>query len=228
MSSLRRRNGGPARGSDTTKPGVSSTGQSLLKGNRDARNIQKLDLTFGPRLNLITGDNGLGKSFLLDLIWYAMTRQWPSEANPQLANSSVTRPSSPSQKAVLKAEIHGVQKSACVEVAFFVVYDRWILKQGDLASPGLVLYLTADGSFAVWDSERNRKSREKEAPPPAFVMTFKEVFNGLAGEGDARLCNGLIVDWAAWSDSRTYGFLAEQLSDGNQVSLVHREDIRTK
>lgn len=37
--------------------------------------------------NLITGDNGLGKSFLLDLIWYAMTRQWPSEANPQLANS---------------------------------------------------------------------------------------------------------------------------------------------
>lgn len=53
-------------------------------------------------------------------------------------------------------------------------------------------------------------------------------FNGLAGEGDARLCNGLIVDWAAWSDSRTYGFLAEQLSDGNQVSLVHREDIRTK
>lgn len=60
------------------------------------------------------------------------------------------------------------------------------------------------------------------------MMTFKEVFNGLAGEGDARLCNGLIVDWAAWSDSRTYGFLAEQLSDGNQVSLVHREDIRTK
>ena len=59
-------------------------------------------------------------------------------------------------------------------------------------------------------------------------MTFKEVFNGLAGEGDARLCNDLIVDWAAWSDSRTYGFLAEQLSDGNQVSLVHREDILTK
>lgn len=42
MSSLRRRNGGPARGSDTTKPGVSSTGQSLLKGNRDARNIHFL------------------------------------------------------------------------------------------------------------------------------------------------------------------------------------------
>ena len=53
---------------------------------------QKLDLTFGTRLNLITGDNGLGKSFLLDLIWYAMTRQWPSEVNPQLTNSSIARP----------------------------------------------------------------------------------------------------------------------------------------
>ena len=42
MSSLRRRNGVPARGSETTKPGVSSTGQSLLKGNRDVRCIHFL------------------------------------------------------------------------------------------------------------------------------------------------------------------------------------------
>ena len=45
---------------------------------------QKLDLTFGTRLNIITGDNGLGKSFLLDLIWYAKTRQWPSEVKEAL------------------------------------------------------------------------------------------------------------------------------------------------
>lgn len=29
-----------------------------------------------PRLNLITGDNGLGKSFLLDVAWRALTRTW--------------------------------------------------------------------------------------------------------------------------------------------------------
>ena len=28
------------------------------------------------RLNLITGDNGLGKSFLLDVAWWALTRKW--------------------------------------------------------------------------------------------------------------------------------------------------------
>jgi len=29
------------------------------------------------RLNLITGDNGLGKSFLLDVAWYCLTRRGP-------------------------------------------------------------------------------------------------------------------------------------------------------
>ena len=28
-----------------------------------------MELEFGERLNLITGDNGLGKSFLLDIAW---------------------------------------------------------------------------------------------------------------------------------------------------------------
>jgi hypothetical protein len=30
-----------------------------------------------PRLNLITGDNGLGKSFLLDVSWWALTPCYP-------------------------------------------------------------------------------------------------------------------------------------------------------
>ena len=46
MPSLRRRNGVPARGVETTKPGVSSTGQSLLKGNRDVRCIHFLARKF--------------------------------------------------------------------------------------------------------------------------------------------------------------------------------------
>ena len=38
-----------------------------------------LSLVFGQRLNLLTGDNGLGKSFLLDIAWWALTRRWPAE-----------------------------------------------------------------------------------------------------------------------------------------------------
>lgn len=29
-----------------------------------------MELEFGKRMNLLTGNNGLGKSFLLDIVWY--------------------------------------------------------------------------------------------------------------------------------------------------------------
>ena len=36
-----------------------------------------LSLEFAPRLYLLTGDNGLGKTFVLDAAWWALTRTWP-------------------------------------------------------------------------------------------------------------------------------------------------------
>lgn len=171
----------------------------------------QIDIAFGSRLNVVTGDNGLGKSFLLDLIWFSMTRQWPAEVNPSLTNGSIARPSSPKKQSQINAVIQGVQKEATVSTTYSPDGDRWIFKQGKPVSPGLVFYLMADGSFAVWDSERNRRSSDSEEPPPAYVLTNKQVFNGLDGEGDAKLCNGLIADWATWSDSRSYAALAEQM-----------------
>ena len=35
-----------------------------------------ISVEWASRLNLITGDNGLGKSFLLDLSWWALTGTW--------------------------------------------------------------------------------------------------------------------------------------------------------
>ncbi|WP_353849967.1 AAA family ATPase [Accumulibacter sp.] len=60
-------------------------GRFLMLKRLSLKNIgpaQAMDLEFGDRLNLITGDNGLGKSFLLDIAWWAMTRKWPAEINP--------------------------------------------------------------------------------------------------------------------------------------------------
>jgi recombinational DNA repair ATPase RecF len=33
----------------------------------------KFDIEFGDRLNILTGDNGLGKSFIVDVAWFALT-----------------------------------------------------------------------------------------------------------------------------------------------------------
>lgn len=40
-----------------------------------------MELHFGSRLNVLTGDNGLGKSFLLEIAWWSLTRKWPAEIN---------------------------------------------------------------------------------------------------------------------------------------------------
>lgn len=35
-----------------------------------------MEIDFKSRINFLAGDNGLGKSFLLDAAWWALTRTW--------------------------------------------------------------------------------------------------------------------------------------------------------
>ena len=54
-----------------------------LKGVGPAKEFGPVE--FSPRLNFITGDNGLGKSFLLDIAWWVLTRTCArdNKAEPQ-------------------------------------------------------------------------------------------------------------------------------------------------
>ena len=36
----------------------------------------EMEIHFKPRMNFLTGDNGLGKTFLLDIAWWVLTRTW--------------------------------------------------------------------------------------------------------------------------------------------------------
>ena len=38
---------------------------------RDVGPAPSFDIEFSDRLNIFTGDNGLGKSFILDIAWWA-------------------------------------------------------------------------------------------------------------------------------------------------------------
>ncbi len=53
---------------------------------------QAMELELGQRLNLITGDNGLGKSFLLDIAWWTITSAWPAEVNPAMVTGKKALP----------------------------------------------------------------------------------------------------------------------------------------
>ena len=80
----------------------------LAEPVKNAGPAPELDLDpLAPRLNLITGDNGLGKSFLLDVTWYCLTRRWPQEVNPGLGSGAMALPRDRSQEAMLTLTVDG-------------------------------------------------------------------------------------------------------------------------
>lgn len=181
----------------------------------------KMRLDFGERLNLLTGDNGLGKSFLLDIVWWVMTRTWPAEVNPRLTAGKMALPTDKKREARIAFECAQATRTECDSAEFASKTQSWRMRRDARvrasftadspveSPPGLVLYALADGSFAIGDSARTAWREEGGAGalrPPAYVFGPKEVWDGLQREDGAWLCNGLIRDWAGWQKEKGRAF----------------------
>lgn len=171
------------------------------------------DLRFAPRLNVITGDNGLGKSFLLDIAWWALTRRWPVEINGKSYAGMMARPSDPERPATIEFSLSAASKEITYISNFDRVRQAWTERPGRPANPGLVIYAQVDGGFAVWDPARNywkkRGGEENQGQrPEAYVFTPQEIWDGLRDErkNNVSLCNGLIADWAGWQKEKGVGW----------------------
>lgn len=152
-----------------------------------------------PRLNLITGDNGLGKSFLLEAAWWGLTRTW--HEHPAV-------PTAP--KAWIEHHFDSTAGVSRSRSEWSPTAQQWKRKAGRPANPGLVLYARVDGSFSVWDPARNyrlytRADGGRSESPAAYQFTNREVLWGKtrrvveAGiEREETLCRGLVDDWREW------------------------------
>lgn len=149
-----------------------------------------LSLELGPRINLLTGDNGLGKTFLIDVAWWALTRTWARErimphgppAEPSISYEYITKSGAP------------YQHSSRFERG----QEKWPVKKGRPPIPGLVLYAQVDGGFSVWDPARNYWKGQDPDRPRAYLLSSQEVWSGLPIDAPVKVCNGLITDWASW------------------------------
>jgi hypothetical protein len=160
-------------------------------------------MDLAPRLNLITGDNGLGKTFLLDVAWWALTRRWPQDLNEHLTSGYAARPTDIDQRATIAFSLES--KRVAYESSYVPEEQSWVGKAGRPWNPGLVLYALADGGFAVWDPARNywkkKGNIDVQERLPAYVFSFKEVWDGLFVKVDGKttaVSTGLVADWASW------------------------------
>lgn len=152
---------------------------------------------WAPRLNLIAGDNGLGKSFLLDLAWWALTRTWAGAAALPMS----------SKKASVEFGIKGKTAAPKVISSTYSKADgSWPLPAARPVMPGIVVYIRIDGGFSVWDPARNYW-RTDPARPDAYHFKAEEVWSGLEVNGQ-RVCEGLERDWVNWQEGRKPQFRA--------------------
>ncbi len=176
----------------------------------------EFNLKLGERLNIFTGDNGLGKTFLLDIIWWVFTSTWAD--NPALPHRTQGKKPEISYR-FSGDDFLGGEKglTETKTVGFNFKSQIWVRDKVGTLSPGLIIYVRVDGSFSVWDPARNLLD-----PPPIFPKAYHftpdSLWNGLE-EGDKILCNGLIRDWVSWQ----YHPRKDQTSPFNLLSKVLKQ-----
>jgi len=181
----------------------------------------KLDLQ--PRLNLFTGDNGLGKTFVLDVAWFLLTGDWAGRA---------AWPGSGSTEPFVQGEVSraDVPASPGAQVSGRYSFSSQCWEQspsGERRDQGPTIYVRADGGLSIWDLARQSSPTTTMS---AYHFTEETLWNGLE-EGTRILCNGLIRDWVAWqrSDRQSFELLCtvlKHLSPAGEAPLTPGQPVR--
>lgn len=191
---------------------------------------KKMDMRFTPRFNLLTGDNGLGKSFVLDIAWWAMTGTWAGlKAIPPRLPDAV-----PSIEYSFKNSFDEQINSG---TAYDFTRQVWSAERSRNYFRGLAIYAKADGgfsfSFPIEDEGRRR--------PRTANLSREHVWDGSKNKQRVP-CNGLISDWVNWKyrNDRAGRILSDvlrelsphrmetiQLGEPRRIDLTDPRDIPT-
>lgn len=153
------------------------------------------------RLNIVTGDNSLGKTFLLECVWWALTGQWiDQQAAPRRTKSKYA-----------PTITFSVHTSRNIAQSFSSKYNwdqqSWEYPSNKKLLAGLAIYARYDGSFVIWDPARTFEFDESDLVHPSVkagctILTRQKIWDGLTvtdSHGrEQHLCNGLIRDWITW------------------------------
>jgi hypothetical protein len=189
----------------------------------------EMGMELASRLNLLTGDNGVGKTFLLDIAWWALTGDWggrPAWPRPEAKKNP---------RIEFEVEAANVASTTIASVFDFSA-QQWDGSQTYSPRSSLVLYAHVDGCFSLWDSALDSwsKGRSEEL----YHFSRQNLWDGLVAEGGRMLSEGLIRDWVSWQRQSSEAFaqleaVLKALSPGDQEELrpgpptrVSLDDVR--
>lgn len=207
ISDRRRWGGGPPE--DHPERDVASPGprESIVFDRIDALSFvgvgpaPSLKVNLAPRLTLLTGQNSVGKTFILEVLWWGLTATWAGPfAWPRRDAQDGLEPT-------IAIGLPGEQSNAC---RYSATDEAWS-RPAELGSvQALVIYCRVDGGFAIWDPVRGRetgsaKRNGKSHSPETTAFCFRpdELWeDGLKTDEGVVLCNGIIQDVVDWKARR--------------------------
>ena len=175
----------------------------------DVGPLDSVHVEFNERLNIFAGDNGLGKTFLLDFAWWALTGTWAGlpalphlgdKATPEAGFHFVHAPDSASANSppqVGQSKIY----------AFNYKSQTWAPRSLGSHSGWPAVYARADGGFSVYDPYRasgDAREYDEVGRNRTYHFTAATLWDGLEEAGRV-LCNGLIRDWVNWQNQPNQG-----------------------
>ncbi len=146
---------------------------------------QSVALNFGSRMSVVTGDNGVGKTFLVDCAWFLLTGGWPGvKGLPRDARVSST--------------IGGVVEDREVDANFEL--DDWTHVP---SSTSPVVYVRVDGGVSMFDplKGQGRTQRTPEGTQTlveTLDLDARQLYDGIRDESGYIVCRGLIDDLLLW------------------------------
>lgn len=180
----------------------------------------QMRLDFAPRLNILTGDNGLGKTFTLDVVWWVLTGAWRTEpALPMDRRRPRDTPEyqDPPKEADARQRLTYLLRDGEPEVGeFSSVRQRW--QHEFSCTRSLAAFLPTDSGMLVFDPSYMRSHMEHlaglggirwdhstagrepiEPGSEAWInLSPGQVWSGVRGRNGQSICNGLLRDWVEW------------------------------
>ncbi len=200
----------------------------------------EMTMDLAPRLNLITGDNGLGKSLLLDCAWWALTRTWPLTWGgkgivPEKNDAAIEWTELRSGAVLSSTSVYDFGNSRWTRTEGAPASTKTADRQETRMQGPMVIYLRVDGGISVHDplrvGEDFRLAFGQGALGRSNAYQFREadIWDGLAlTDGGKLVCEGLVRDASRWAgqtgntDFDQLEALVEQLAGEEPFRLTRK------